>query len=127
MISPASLTEAQSFHDQLDSDYSSYGFNGANGSPYNPYSPGIFGWKQASIKDPVKTLLDTEISAFFPWSWHQLQKLPAGKYGVNDAKNMVGFVDGHVAYIKIYWNSNLDMTSVNYEPPAGYDYKRSGD
>ena len=124
---PSLAYESISYHDQLDSDYSSYGFSGANGSPYNPYSPGIFGWKQTSIKDPSKTLLVTEISALFPWSWHQPQKLPAGKYGVNGAKNTVSFVDSHVDYIDIYWNSNFDMTQTTYDPPAGYDYKKSGD
>jgi len=131
---PSLAYEPQSYHDQLDSDYSSYGFNGANGSPNNPSHPyatvgwpGVFGWTQTSIKDPVQTLLVSEIPAYFPWSWHQPQKLPAGKYGVDDAKNMVSFVDGHVSYIRIYWNSNLDITSCTYDPPAGYDYKRSGD
>ncbi len=123
---PSLACESQSYHDQLDSDYSSYGFNGANGPPYNPYSPGVFGWKQTSIKEPVKTLLVMENASLFPWSWHQPQKLPAGKYGVNDAKNLVSFVDGHVSYIKIYWNSNLDITQTTYDPPAGYDYKKSG-
>ena len=124
---PSLAYEAQRFHDQLDSDYSSYGFNGANGSPFNPHSPGVFGWKQTSIRDPSKTLLVTDMSALFPWSWHQPLKLPLGKYGVNDAKNMASFADGHVSYIKIYWNSNLDITQTTYDPPAGYDYKKSGD
>jgi prepilin-type N-terminal cleavage/methylation domain-containing protein len=131
---PSLTFEAQSLHDQFDSDYSSYGFSGANASPNPPPDflneasfPGVCGRKQVSIKDPVKTLLLMEIPAFFPWSWHQPQKLPPGQFGVNDAKNMVSFVDGHVSYINIYWNENYDMTSCNYDPPAGYDYKRSGD
>ncbi len=40
---------------------------------------------------------------------------------------MTAFVDGHVAYTKIYWNSNFDETTCNYNPPPGYDYKWSGD
>jgi len=41
---------------------------------------------------------------------------------------MVGFVDGHVRYIKIYWNaSKRDIFALDYEPPAGYDYKWSAD
>ena len=124
---PSLAFEARSLHEQPDSDYSSYGFNGANASPFNPANPGIAGRKQASIKDPVKTLLIEEISAYFPWSWHQPQKLPAGQYGVNNARNLASFVDGHLSYIKIYWNPSLDMTSANYDPPTRYDYKRSGD
>jgi hypothetical protein len=39
----------------------------------------------------------------------------------------VSFVDGHVSYIRIYWNANLDMTTCDYNPPTGYDSKWSGD
>ncbi|HXT11963.1 MAG TPA: DUF1559 domain-containing protein [Candidatus Angelobacter sp.] len=123
---PGMALENESYHDQPDTDYSSYGFNGANGSPLNPSNPGIFGWKQTSIKDPVKTLLISELSGLFPFSWHQPLKLPAGQFGISDAKNLAVFVDGHVNYIRIYWNPSLDETSANYDPPAGYDYKRSG-
>jgi len=132
---PSMAYEARSLHDQSDSDYSSYGFNGANGSPYNPPPaylnetsfPGVFGRKQPSIKNPVKTVLLAEFPAIFPWSWHQPQKLPSAQNGVNDAKNLVGFVDGHISYVKIYWNSNFSTTSCCYDPPAGYDYQWSGD
>jgi prepilin-type N-terminal cleavage/methylation domain-containing protein len=124
---PSLAFEAQSYHEQADSDYSSYGFNGANISPLNPANPGVAGRKQAGIKDPVRTLLVSELPGLFPWSWHQPLKLPAQKYGVNDAENLVSFVDGHVSYIKIYWNANLAITSANYDPPTGYDYKRSAD
>jgi hypothetical protein len=131
---PSMTYESQSLHDQFDSDYSSYGFNGGNGFTNDPPPayldetswPGVFGLKQASINDPAKTLLLTEISAFFPWSWHQPLKTPPGQLGVEDARNMVSFVDGHVSYIKVYWNPDFDLTACCYDPPAGYDYKRSG-
>jgi len=73
--------------------------------------PGVFGRKQTSIRNPVKTVLLAEFSAIYPWSWHQPQTLPPRQNGVNDAKNLVGFVDGHLDYVKIYWNSNFDLTS----------------
>ena len=127
--------EAQNLHDQPGSDYSSYGFNGGNygGTSNSPPAylnettfPGVFGLRQASIKAPAKTVLLMAIPGFFPWSWHQPQKLPPGKYGLNDAKDLVGFVDGHTDYVKVYWNSNYNITSCCYDPPSGYDYKRSG-
>ena len=37
---------------------------------------------------------------------------------------MVSFVDGHVDFIKIYYQGYL---AIWYDPPAGYDYKWSGD
>jgi len=133
---PSLTYEAKSMHDDPAAYYSSYGFNagnydGTNGVP-PPYLnetsfPGVFGEKQTLVKDTSKTLLLMEISGFFPWSWHEPQKLNAGKYGVNGAKNMVSFVDGHVSYIVIYWNENYNLTSCCYDPPAGYEYKRSAD
>ena len=132
---PSMALESQSYHDQPETDFSSYAFNGANGSPNNPPPaylneptlPGVFARKQSSIKDPARTLLVMETAALFPWSWHQPLRPSVGKYGINDAKNLVSFVDGHINYLKIYWNPSLDMTACNYDPPSGYDYKRSAD
>ena len=130
---PSLTYVAGSLHDQAASDYSSYGFSGGNGftntAPpafLNEASwPGVAGCKLASVVDPVRTMLAADMSAFFPWSWHQPQKLPIGKYGVKDAKNVVSFADGHVSYVKIYWNADFDLTSCCYNPPNGYDYKWS--
>jgi prepilin-type N-terminal cleavage/methylation domain-containing protein len=133
---PSLKYESRSLHDQADAYFSSYGFNGANYeeglvSPpayLNEASfPGVFGRKQSAIKDSSKTLLLMEISAFFPWSWHEPKKLQGNKYGLDGAKNIVSFVDGHVSYIKIYWNPSYNLTSCCYDPPSGYDYKRSAE
>ena len=132
---PSLTYHAQSLYDQSDSDYSSYGFSGGNGfTNYAPPAflnetsfPGVFGRKVSGIKDTARTLLMTEIPAFFPWSWHEPRRLPSGKYGVNDAKNMVSFVDGHVSYVKIFWDANYNITSCCYDAPSGYGYKRSAD
>ena len=46
----------------------------------------------------------------------------------NDAKDIVGFVDGHVDYIGIYWSgSPPGSLAMFYDPPAGYGYQWSGD
>jgi prepilin-type N-terminal cleavage/methylation domain-containing protein/prepilin-type processing-associated H-X9-DG protein len=127
--------EPRGWHEEFDSDYSSYGFSGCNGSPYNPPPaflnessyPGVFGRKQSSIKDTAKTLLVLEICGLYPWSWHQPQKLPADVSGIADSKSTVCYVDGHVSYIKIYMSPTNGMTSLNYDPPEEYDYKRSAD
>ena len=37
---------------------------------------------------------------------------------------MASFVDGHVSYIKIYFEYAM---APFYNPPAGYDYKLSDD
>ena len=131
---PSMAYKADGLHAQLASDYSSYGFNG---SPETKPTPppdlhedsygGISGLKQASIKEPARTVLLTELAGFFPWSWHAPQALPSGKYGINDAKNMMSFVDGHTSYVKMYWNEPLNTTSCSYDPPTGYDYKWHGE
>jgi prepilin-type N-terminal cleavage/methylation domain-containing protein len=131
---PSLAYETQSLHDQISTDYSSYGFNG--NAETNPAPPaflaetsygGISGWKLAWVRDPVKTVLLMELSAGFPWSWHQPQKVPSGQCGFDDAKNMVSFVDGHVSYIKMFHNPSYNIPTCNYEPPVGYDYKWHGD
>jgi prepilin-type N-terminal cleavage/methylation domain-containing protein len=123
-----------SYHDQPDTQYSSYGFSGINAAPGNPTPglsnsnyPGIFGYKVSSINQPSKTLATLEIPAFFPWSWHQPLLLPTQQFGANNAQNVAGFCDGHVDYVRIYFNSNLQATSCSYDPPQSYDYKRSAD
>src|SRR5262249_43487409 len=71
---PILAYHAQSLHDQLDSDYSSYAFNAGNGfvdwpppAVLNQTSfPGVFGRKLASIKQPSRTDLLSDTSALFP-------------------------------------------------------------
>ena len=136
----ASLVYApQGRHEQFDYDYSSYAFNGGNlltnyiNVAYNGVLPGIGGKKLGAVKNSAKTLLVEEASALLPYSWHQ-PKLP-GSGGVpmfNDSKNLVSFVDGHVSYLKIYWDSTISYpnggmsVAAYYDPPAGYDYQWSG-
>ena len=115
---------SQSSYEFYEPVYTSYIFNGAN-TATEP-RPGIAGLKLSSIIEPVKTDVVTEQAASWPWSWHEPKKLPAGVEGVNNAKDMVGFADGHVNYVKIYWDAELDSRSFNYDPPAGYEYKWSG-
>jgi prepilin-type N-terminal cleavage/methylation domain-containing protein len=97
---------------------SSYGFNGVQRAT-NDY--GMAGRKFATVHDPVKTDLNGEIGGGLGQSWHtkpvQQQR--------QDAQGMGGFVDGHVSYVKIYWNGagGVDGFPFFYEPPAGYEYK----
>jgi prepilin-type N-terminal cleavage/methylation domain-containing protein len=119
----------QSLHDQAAYDYSSYWFN--SGIPLNSglNSPGIAGRSIISIKHPEKTVLAAEMPAFHPWSWHD-PKRPLPKGGewplFKDAKDYVSFVDGHVSYIKMYWEMKYSPTAA-FDPPAGYDYQWRGD
>jgi prepilin-type N-terminal cleavage/methylation domain-containing protein len=137
----------ESRHDQAITDYSSYTFNGLNLTTFptnfprrivggTPHWPGIGGLAISSIKHPTRTVMVAESPAFFPYSWHEPK--PAQPGGVepynsvalfNNAMDMVSFVDGHVAYTKIYWGNvitNGGFLACYYDPPASYDYQWSG-
>jgi len=125
---------AQSLHRQSRNDYSSYAFNAGNLPPGAPPDqppihpwPGIAGRKLSSIRDPARTILVAEFPALLPYSWHE----PGGKSHYNNARDVVSFVDGHVNYIQMYWDPDKakagHQEAWHYDPPAGFDYKWSGD
>jgi prepilin-type N-terminal cleavage/methylation domain-containing protein len=119
---------AQSLHDQVTYDYSSYWFNSGTPTRFGTNSPGLSGRNISSVKQPEKTVLVAEMPAFEPWSWHN-PKRPLPKGGewplFKDAQDNVSSVDGHVSYIKIYWEMAYSPTAA-FDPPAGYDYQWSG-
>jgi prepilin-type N-terminal cleavage/methylation domain-containing protein len=121
----------ESFHDVPFSSFSSYMFNGGDNvtrkfEKFEVTLPGLSGIKLSSIRHPARTVLVAEYSAAVPWSWHE----PSPGLMFNDAKKVVSFVDGHVSYIKIYWDSTpyaggTSTLAVHYDPPARYDYQWS--
>jgi prepilin-type N-terminal cleavage/methylation domain-containing protein len=122
----------QSLHDQPVFDFSSYAFNGgdnvtrSNGA-IAVVRPGLTGVRLSSVINPARTVLVAEASALAPWSWHQ----PSSRLYFTDARNMVSFVDGHVSYIKIYWDSTPYpgggvRFALGADPPTSYDYQWSG-
>ncbi len=128
---PSGQYVQKSLHDEPFLDYSSYVFNGGNNLTRTNQSktivvprPGLTGVKLSSVKHPARTTLISEGSAPCPWSWHD----PSRRTKFNDAKNMVSFVDGHVSYIKMYWDSAFNgghSQAFMYDPPATYDYQWS--
>jgi len=121
---------SESHHRQPIYDYSSYAFNAGN---YNTNFPGIAGLQLNAIRDPGRTILIAEAPALWPYSWHRPRRDAdyINDSHFNNARNMIGFVDGHVDYLKMY----LDTKDVrighkeawHYDPPAGYEYQWSGD
>jgi prepilin-type N-terminal cleavage/methylation domain-containing protein len=117
---------------QSNGDYSSYMFNAGNlySQTNGTFRPGIAGIALSSIKHPSRTVLVTEAPAIIPFSWHN-PKWPvsyARNCFFNNAMNMVSFVDGHVSYVRIYWETSWPPKSCAgaYDPPARYDYQWSG-
>jgi prepilin-type N-terminal cleavage/methylation domain-containing protein/prepilin-type processing-associated H-X9-DG protein len=139
--------ESRSLHGETNSEFSSYWFSGMNlntetNTHGRPQRQGIGGKPLASIKNPEKTVLVAEASAFWPYSWHDPKRISNVWWqnaAYKDSKNMVSFVDGHVRYIKMFWNSAIvypkgagdqddwGFMAADQDPPAGYDYKWSGD
>lgn len=98
-------------------DYSSYILNGEAASAA---SSRVTGKAFASVRQPSRLLLVSELSGAIGLSIHDRKQ----SQQFNNAKNVMGFVDGHVSFIPIYWNGKTgagDMP-VAYNPPAGYDY-----
>ena len=119
---------AQSLHDQAAYDFTSYWFNSGTPTRFGTNSPGLSEWNISSVKHPDRTVLVAEMAAFEPWSWHSPKRpLPTGGDWplFKDAQCNVSFVDGHVRYLKIYWESAYSPTAA-FDPPAGYDYQWSG-
>jgi prepilin-type N-terminal cleavage/methylation domain-containing protein len=111
----------KSIHGESKFDFSSYAFNGGDNVTRNSTTrPGLGGVKLSAVRHPSRTALVVEAPALDPYSWHDRQS--ATMY--NDSKNVVSFVDGHVNYIKIYWNPGHGCSGF-YDPPASYDYQWS--
>jgi len=124
----------QPMHEQSDHAFTSYAFNAGQFSSPSPTNAaytvtnnyGIAGQRLEDAPHPVKTVLLAEVPAFSPYSWHQ-PKRPFSKDNAlfADAKDMICFVDGHVSYVKMYFDGKNIAWA--YNPPAGYDYQWSGD
>ena len=107
------------------SDYCSYWFsrlNIATNSSGNNHA-GIAGAKVSSLRYPSIDAMVVDQPACYGYSWHE--KLPITDPGpnmVNDAMNTIVFVDGHVDYIKFYWDGS-DTFPCFYNPTGGYQYR----
>jgi len=107
-----------SFYQQSFCDYQSYGFNGTQRAT-NDY--GMAGRLFSTVHDTAKTDLNGEIIGGWAQSWH------TAPFSVQrqDAQGVGGFVDGHVNYVKVYWDGvgGVNDFPFFYDPPANYEYK----
>lgn len=112
--------EGKPFRLSVKFDYGSYAFNGVN----LPGVPNIAGRKVATVEEPALTLLMMEWTAHAPLSWHRSRTGKKNQPFYNDAESVVGFVDGRVDFIPIYYDGmNAAYTR---DPIPGYKYKYSG-
>jgi prepilin-type N-terminal cleavage/methylation domain-containing protein len=123
----------QPMHEQSDHAFTSYAFNaGQFSTPPRTNAPattnnyGIAGQRLETIPHPAKTVMLAEVPAFSPYSWHQPKRPFSRDNAVfADAKDMICFVDGHVSYVKMYFDGKKIAWA--YNPPDGYEYQWSGD
>ncbi|MCP5527072.1 MAG: hypothetical protein H7A47_09745 [Verrucomicrobiales bacterium] len=101
-------------------DYGSYVFNGVTLDE----SPNIAGWSLSAVSEPDRTLLVMEWTAHAPLSWHRSRTGRANAPFYRDAESVVAFADGHVDFIKIYFDGY--NPAYTRDPLPGYDYRYSG-
>jgi type II secretory pathway pseudopilin PulG len=101
-------------------DFGSFVYNGVT----LPGVPSIAGLGLSEIRQPRRTLLVMEWTAHAPLSWHFSKTGKRNMPFYCDAQSVVGFVDGHVNFSKIYYDGyNAAYTQ---DPIPGYDYHYSG-
>lgn len=100
-------------------DYGSYVFNGVN----LPGVPNLAGVQATAVQEPGITLLMMEWPAHAPLSWHRSRTGRKNFPFYSDAENLVGFVDGHSAWVKIYYDGINPAFS--RDPIPGYHYRFS--
>ena len=126
------------YKDANKTSYVFNGYNATNGTPGSPTGvPGLAGKSLAEIDNPSGTLMVSEYTDVVGESWHQRQPglNTAGLTNASrDAGNNMCFADGHVKFVKTYFNPS-DSSSCStlfaapyplcYNPPAtGYQYTR---
>lgn len=113
-------TDPVPFRTSARFDFCSYAFNGLT----LPGVPSLAGQELSKIKNPKRTLLAMEWTAHAPLSWHRSRTGTANHPFYNDAESVVGFVDGHVKLIPIYYDGfNAAYTR---DPIPSYEYQYSG-
>lgn len=110
----------RTIHVQVRHAFASFTFNGYEAD--SSAIPRITGKKLSVIKNPSKAVMLGEWPGFFGGSWH-----PVRERAYADARNNMGFVDGHVNSTKIFWDGVEQSQPRDYEPPASYGYDWDGE
>ena len=114
-------TDPGPFYRSAKYNFGSYVFNGVT----LPGVPNLAGKSLDTVQQPARTLLLMEWTAHAPLSWHRSRTGKRNHPFYNDAQSVVGFVDGHVKFIPIYYDGiNPAYTR---DPIPGYEYKYSPD
>lgn len=99
-------------------DFSSYVFNGVT----LPGLPNISGLALVAVNHPQRTLLVMEWTAHAPLSWHASKTGRQNAPFYCDAQSVVGYVDGHVSFIPIYFDGYNAAYTQDPNPSYAYQY-----
>lgn len=113
-------SDPKPFHQTARFDFGSYNFNGIQ----IPGAPNVAGATLGSLVEPKRTLLTMEWTAHGPLSWHRSRTGRRNAPFYCDAESVVGFADGHVALIPIYYDGHT--AAYLRDPIPGYEYRYSG-
>lgn len=100
--------------------FTSYTFNGYETGPAD--IPRITGQRLGTIQNPSRAVLVGEYPAYFGGAWHPS---PTTNIGFN-TRCLLGFVDGHAAFTRIFHSGIAGGEPRLYEPPGSYEYSWSG-
>ena len=110
-------------------DYGSYVFNGCDNQGNDPRKTTLLDMRLSNVKHPIRTWLMSEWPIHWCYSWHKSLTGDAN-ISYKDAIDNVSFVDGHAAYIKLYYNASLGPAAFSYttaQIPGGYNYQNGPD
>jgi len=110
-------------------DYGSYVFNGCDNVGNDPATTTLLDLRLSAVKHPTRTWLMSEWPIHWSYSWHKSRTGDAN-ISYKDAIDNVSFVDGHAAYIKLFYNATLGPAPFAYptsQIPAGYNYQNGPD
>jgi prepilin-type processing-associated H-X9-DG protein len=120
---PADVGDEQwgSYYKQFDLGLTSYYFSDESWAVIycQGQVSGLPGRKIDSITAPSKVIMTADGSIWMPTTWHEDVRRPIAAR--NNAKNNIAFVDGHVAYVRVFYNGN--NVAAAYEPGPEYDYQ----
>jgi prepilin-type N-terminal cleavage/methylation domain-containing protein/prepilin-type processing-associated H-X9-DG protein len=101
-----------------------YGIRQQTRGSTNPVTAGVEEGL-GNVHQPERTILGGEISGGVGMSAHERKS----QFQFYDARNMMSFVDGHVEFLKMYWNGQEGAPGMpwSYEPKGDYKYKWRAD
>jgi prepilin-type N-terminal cleavage/methylation domain-containing protein/prepilin-type processing-associated H-X9-DG protein len=80
---------------------------------------GLPGLKIDSITPPTKVIMTGDGSIWMPTAWHENPRHPVAP--IKNSKSNIAFVDGHIAFARLYWDGK--NVAAADEPAPGYDYR----